>query len=202
MGAQLLSGDTLNATGIDMKLSLIIGALRERCPFFSGRVSGLAAREYLPSVLPVLPAAFVMQAGEEAATQQSATDYWQTVTEAFAVVVVLDATSAANGEDTAFDSLEEVKTQLWKALLGMRPEKDGNIIVYTGARLLEMAEGRLCYQFDFTCDREINEEMTRQHEELAALKAFHQMEIDLDLIAADGRPDGNIDYRGVTTFPT
>jgi hypothetical protein len=185
-----------------MKLSLIIGALRERCPFFSRRVSALAAWKYLPSTLPALPAAFVMPGEEAAAAQQSATDYWQTVTEAFAVAVLLDATPAENGEDTAFDSLEEVKAQLWKALCGMRQEEGGDIIVYTGARLLEMADGRLCYQFDFACDREIHEEMTRQHEELAALDAFHQMGIDLDPIAADGRPDGNVDHHGVITFPT
>lgn len=185
-----------------MKLSLITGALRERCPFFSGRVSTLAAWKYLPSTLPTLPAAFVMPGEEEAAAQKSATDYWQTVTETFAVVVLLDGASAAKGEDTAFDSLEEVKAQLWKALAGMRPEEDGHIIVYTGARLLEMTDGRLCYQFDFAWSREIHEEMTRQHEELAALEAFHQLAIDLDPIAADGRPDGNVDYRGVVTLPT
>ena len=185
-----------------MKLSLIIGALRERCPFFSGRVSGLAAWKYPPPAFPTLPAAFVIPGEEVAAAQQSATDYRQTVTDAFAVVVLLDAGPALNGNDGAFDTLEEVKTQLWKALLGMRPEADGHIIVYAGCRLLEVADGRLCYQVDFTCDREIDEEMTRQHEELAALEPFHQLEIDLDPIAADGRPDGNVDYRGVITFPT
>lgn len=185
-----------------MKLSLITGALRERCPFFSGRVSTLAAWKYLPPTLPTLPAAFVVPGEEEAAAQQSATDYWQTVTENFAVAVLLDGASAAKGEETAFDSLDEVKTQLWKALAGMRPEKDGHIIVYTGARLLEMTDGRLCYQFDFAWNREIHEEMTRQHEELAALGAFHQLVMDLDPIAVDGRPDGNIDRRGVITLST
>lgn len=185
-----------------MKLSLIIGALRERCPFFSGRVSGLAAWKYPPSVFPTLPAAFVIPGEEEAAAQQSATDYRQRVTDAFAVVVVLDAAPALNGDDGAFDTLEEVKTQLWKALLGLRPEEDGHIIVYAGSRLLEVIDGRLFYQVDFTCDREIDEEMTRQHEELAALETFHQLTIDVDPIAADGRPDGNIDHRGVITLPT
>lgn len=185
-----------------MKLSPLIGVLRERCPFFSGRISTLAAWRYLPPTLPTLPAAFVMPGEEEAATQQSATDYWQTVTEAFAVLVLLDATPVLNGDETAFDSLDEVKAQLWKALLGMRPEPDGNIIVYTGSRMLEMTDGRLCYQFDFTCDREILEPMTRQHEELAALETFQQLDIDLDPIAENGRPDGNIDNRGAITFPT
>lgn len=184
-----------------MKLSLIIGALRERCPFFSGRVNALAAWKYRPSTLTDLPVAFVVLAEEKAAAQQSATDYWQTVTEAFAVVVALDAAPVINGEETAFDSLETVKAQLWKALSGMRWEEDGHIIVYTGARMLEMEEGRLCYQFDFACNREIHEEMTRQHEELAALDAFHQLAIDLDPIAADGRPDGTVDRRAIITVP-
>lgn len=185
-----------------MKYSLIIGALRERCPFFSGRVSGLADGRYLPSALPTLPAAFVVPTGEVAATQQSATDYWQRVTESFAVLALLDGAPALNGDETAFDSLEEVKTQLWKALLGMRPEKDGHIIVYTGARLLDRVDGHLCYQLDFACDREIHESMTRQHEELAALDTFQQMDMDLDAIAAEGRPDGTLDRRAVITFPT
>lgn len=185
-----------------MKLSTLIGALRERCPFFSRRVSGIAAYTSLPQSIETLPAAFVMLANDTVEAQQSATDYRQTVREAFAVIVVLDAAPALSGDDTAFDTMDEMKTLLWKALLAMRPDADSDIIVYAGGRLLEINGGQLRYQFDFTCDKEIHAPMTRQHEELAALDAFHTLAVDGDPLTADGRPDGNIDYRSVITLPT
>ena len=101
-----------------MKLSLITGALRDRCPFFSGRVSPRAAWKYLPSTLPALSAACVIPGEDAAAAQQTATDYWQTVTEDVAVAGGRDWGPSTNGEDKAFDSLGGGENQVREARWG------------------------------------------------------------------------------------
>lgn len=178
-----------------MKLSLIVAALRARCPMFSERVAGAAEFKNLPETGKMtLPAAYVLPADDTTAPQKSQTDYWQTVTEGFSVVVVLDNTRDFRGQAASYDAIDAVKRSLWKALLGMRPDTDSDIVTYAGGQLLDMDRGRLYYQFDFTCAMEITEEMTRQQDELDALDAFNEMDVGVDFIDPGNGPDGSIEH--------
>ncbi|OAT74896.1 hypothetical protein A9B99_17055 [Mangrovibacter phragmitis] len=178
-----------------MKLSVIIGAIRGRCPVFGGYVAGAAEFKGLPETGKMrLPAAYVVPLEDAALEQKSQTDYWQVIREGFSVIVVLDNSRDQRGQAASYDAVEEVKLALWKALLGMRPDEGSDIVIYAGGQLLDMDRGRLYYQFDFTCDREITEDMTRQQEELDALDAFTGMDINIDYIDPGDGPDGNIEH--------
>lgn len=186
-----------------MKLSIIIGALRGRCPFFSGNVAGSAEFKNIPETGKMrLPAAYVIPADDNPAPQKSQTDYWQRVTEGFSVVVVLDNTRDQRGQAASYDAIDEVKKMLWKALLGMRPDENSDIVVYAGGQLIDMDRGRLYYQFDFTCDMEIGEDLTRQQEELSKLDEFKTLSIDVDFIDPGKGPDDVIEHHTEITLPT
>lgn len=186
-----------------MKLSLIIGALRGRCPFFENNIAGAAEFKTLSETGKMkLPAAYVIPAEDIVTPQKTQTDYWQTVTEGFSVIVVLDNTRDLRGQAASYDAVDGVKKMLWKALLGMRPDSDSDIIVYAGGQLLDMDRGRLYYQFDFTCDMEINQEMTRQQEELDALDEFRFVHMDVDFIEPGNGPDGNIELHTEINLPS
>ncbi|WP_336702556.1 phage tail terminator protein [Pantoea dispersa] len=179
-----------------MKLSPIIGALRNRCPFFELNIGGAAEFKNLPETGKMkLPAAYVIPTEDSPAEQKSQTDYWQVIKEGFAVVVVLDNTRDLRGQAASYDAVDDVKHMLWKALLGMRPDDDSDIVEYAGGQLLDMDRGRLYYQFEFTCDREITSEMTRQQEELDELDEFTEIDVDVDLIGKDQKPDGIIEHK-------
>ncbi|MFK8256862.1 hypothetical protein ACFL9S_03655 [Erwinia sp. AnSW2-5] len=178
-----------------MKLSPIIGAIRGRCPFFANNVSGAAEFKNLPETgKMLLPAAYVIPVEDIAGEQKTQTDYWQVIKEGFSVVVVLDNTRDERGQAASYDVVDTVRAELWKGLLGMRPDEDSDIIVYAGGQLLDMDRGRLYYQFDFTCDREINVEDTRQQEELDSLDDFREIGINIDYIDPGDGPDGIIEH--------
>ncbi|MFT4271283.1 MAG: hypothetical protein QM578_09745 [Pantoea sp.] len=178
-----------------MKLSPIIGALRNRCVFFNKNIAGAAEFKSIPETgKMLLPAAYVVPTEDVVAEQKSKTDYWQVVREGFSVIVVLDNTRDQRGQAASYDAVEDVKLMIWKALLGMRPDENSDIVEYAGGQLLDMDRGRLYYQFDFTCDREISEDMTRQQEELSELDEFKTIAFDVDYIGAGQKPDGNIEH--------
>ena len=155
-----------------MKISPIITALRQRCPMFDGRVAGASEFKPLPEGAKLaLPAAYVIPLDDNAEEQRSQSDYWQSITDGFAVIVAIN-----NGQDergqAANDLVEVSREVLWKALLGWVPEEKYEGIVYEGGNLLRMDRGVLYYQFEFSARFEIGEQQTRQWDELEQLPAL------------------------------
>jgi len=178
-----------------MKLSLVIAALRARCPMFAGNVAGAAEFKSIPETGKMkLPAAYVVPTEDVTAEQKSLTDYWQNVTEGFAVVVVLDNTRDERGQAAGYDAVHDVRREIWKALLGWEPDEDAGPVAYSGGQLLDMDRGRLYYQFEFMLTREITEEDTRQQDDLKALDELKTVEIDVDYINPGNGPDGIIEH--------
>jgi len=178
-----------------MKLSNVIAALRTRCPMFEGRIAGAAEFKSLPETGKMrLPAAYVVPTEDITAEQKSLSDYWQNVTEGFAVIVVLDNTRDERGQAAAYDVVHDVRAELWRTLLGWQPEDNGGPVAYAGGQLLEMDRGRLYYQFDFTLVREIQEEDTRQQQDLNTLDDFKSAGIDIDYIDPGDGPDGKPEH--------
>lgn len=91
---------------------------------------------------------------------------------------------------------------LFEALLGWNPEEGGKPIVYDGGTLLDVNRHELSYQFDFVVETEINEEDTRQYDELGDLDEFKTLSIDVDFIDPGNGPDGNIEHHTEFTLPT
>lgn len=178
-----------------MKLSLIIAALRARCPVFENRVSGAAEFKALSENAKLkLPAAYVVPAEDTTGEQKSQTDYWQSLTEGFAVIIALDNRRDLRGQAAAFDAVDDIRAGIWKALLGWQPDADADPISYAGGQLLDMERGVLLYQYDFTRQREITEQDTRQQDDLDALDDLKTLSIDVDYINPGDGPDGIIEH--------
>ncbi|MDX7478664.1 phage tail terminator protein [Enterobacter roggenkampii] len=186
-----------------MKLTPVIAALRARCPVFENRVAGAAQFKDLPEVGKMkLPSAYVVPGDDSPGEQKSQTDYWQTLREGFSVIVFVSNGRDERGQFASFDVVHEIRRMLFKALLGWNPEEGGNPIVYDGGTLLDVNRHELSYQFDFVVETEINEEDTRQYDELGDLDEFKTLSIDVDFIDPGNGPDGNIEHHTEFSLPT
>ncbi|WP_442890196.1 phage tail terminator protein [Arsenophonus sp. PmNCSU2021_1] len=117
-----------------MKLSPIIAALRTLCPRFENRVGSVSQYEDLPNCGKLaLPAAYVIPGEDVVGEQRSQTDYWQSLTESFYVVVILNNARNQQGHYPSVDTLNEVRSEIWRALLGWQPEPGCGAINYAGA---------------------------------------------------------------------
>ena len=100
-----------------MRLDPIIAALRRRCPSFENRFAGAAEWAGLTEdEAPALPAAYVVPLAEDAGGNESQVGYQQTVTNTFAVIVLVSNVCDERGQK-AFDSLEDLRLELFRAIL-------------------------------------------------------------------------------------
>nr|WP_216819476.1 hypothetical protein [Gilliamella sp. N-G2] len=166
-----------------MKLSHIVHTLRHFSPSFEGRVGGAAEFSAIKDTAFLkLPAAYVVPLDDRAEDNKSQTDYWQNVTEGFGVIVVLKPLDE-RGQHEAYDIVENIKTELWRALLGYEPSPAHYPIQYDGGDLLDLDRGRIFYQFNFSSVREVGFDDTRQYFDLNA--------IDNPITDPDYQPDPN-----------
>lgn len=166
-----------------MKLSHIVHTLRHFSPSFEGRVGGAAEFSAIKDTAFLkLPAAYVVPLDDRAEDNKSQTDYWQNVTEGFGVIVVLKPLDE-RGQHEAYDIVENIKTELWRALLGYEPSPVHYPIQYDGGDLLDLDRGRIFYQFNFSSVREVGFDDTRQYFDLNA--------IDNPIPDPDWQPDPN-----------
>jgi hypothetical protein len=181
-----------------VKLSLIIGALRLRCPTFANRVAGAAEFKPLPEAAKLrVPSAYVIPLDDNVGENKSQTDYWQDVTDEFAVIIVVDNTADERGQSAAHDIIHDLRADLIKALVGWEPDPNYNAIQYEGGNLLDMDRARLYYQFEFSASFELNAEDTRQWDDLEELAEFETLDVRVDFIDPGEGPDSNIEHHTV-----
>lgn len=131
-----------------MRLSPIVQALRERCPSFETRVFGLADFTDLDQATSVaLPAAFVLPLDEDVRNLSWGTNVRAEIFERAAVVVALAQTDPRG--QAAYDSLHDIRAELWGALVGWRMDQDSGPFAPDGGELLDMDRSRFLFQFDF-----------------------------------------------------
>lgn len=189
-----------------MKLTPIIAALRGRCPFFENRVSGAAQFKNLPDAGKMaLPSAYVVPGDDSPGEQKSQTDYWQTLTEGFSVIVFLSNSRDEVGQWASFDAVHDVRNIIFKALLGWNPDDRGNPITYEGGTLLDVNRYELTYQFDFTVETELVVDDTRipdEFNESDKIGDLRTLAIDVDFIDHESKaPDGNIEHHIEVNLP-
>lgn len=166
-----------------MKLSNIVHTLRHFSPSFEGRVGGAAEFSAIKDATFLkLPAAYVVPLDDRADDNKSQTDYWQNVTEGFGVIVVLKPLDE-RGQHEAYDIVENIKAELWRALLGYEPSPLHYPIQYDGGDLLDLDRGRIFYQFNFSSVREVRFDDTRQYFDLHVF--------DKPIADPDHQPDPN-----------
>lgn len=182
-----------------MEIEIIIQALRERCPIFSGRVGGGAQLKMLPenSSLPV-PSAFVVPLDDNPAPSQSLNVIRQPLVDSFAVVVALSNAADERGQGCV-SLVNSVRVELWGALLGWCPSDEYEGIIYEGGSVIVMDRARLWYQFEFSSATEIGPELSWQETELIGLPHFDGANFRADFIdpadpnLASPGPDGRIE---------
>lgn len=185
-----------------MKLSLVIEALREIATSFKGRVGGAAEFKAIENVSQMeAPSAYVVPTGDTAGQQQSQTDYDQLVTEGFAVIVALDNRADQRGQKAAFDAVNDIRAEIWAALLGWEIDKNTYAIEYEGGQVISINRALLYYQFDFSAKREVSDEDTRHGADLDKLPRLQTVMIDVDFASPGSEPDGEIEHHEEIHFP-
>ena len=88
---------------------------------------------------------------EEASGNESRVAYQQTVTNTFAVIVLVSNACDERGQK-AFDSIEGLKLEIFRGLLSWRqePADEFGEIVYSGGQVIYLDDARLAFQFEFS----------------------------------------------------
>lgn len=183
-----------------MKVSSTIQALRERCPSFNTRIFGAAEYQNLVNAInpEQLPAAYVFTISENPKVLQSLENsYYQEIDATIAIVLVVSSEDIRG--QSALDNAEDLKEEVFKAILGWAPFGDVNCkYEYSNYQLLDssMCPAALFIQLEFSCPYVIDVGCTRIPAQLKAdTSALHSVGVDVDMISKNDRPDGQIDAK-------
>jgi len=144
-----------------MKIGPVVLKLRLAKTRFNNNIAGAAELSFALRGTLKEEMAFVVQLAENASANTLDSSVNQLVTERFGVIVALN--NGVSDRDktglTAYDSLFDVRAQLWKALLGWEMEDAETLISYSGGRVIGINKAQFWYQFEFqfgtridTCD--------------------------------------------------
>jgi len=185
-----------------MDVSSTIKALRQRCSSFGGRVFGLAqmAAKDLETINPEEhPSAYVACIREDAmdvtVTENS---YRQEVSATVAVYILV-----ANQDDRAQTSAaeaEQLKEEIFKAILGWAPSDDHNsIYIYEDMQIFVNNRAFLGIQLNFSIIYALGPDDTRIPDQQAEdFGNFDTLNMSVDKIETPpGAPDGREDARVV-----
>lgn len=184
-----------------MKVSSTIQALRERCPSFNQRVFGAAEYKNLSNVISpeALPSAYVFTITENPQTlQRTENHYYQEIDATIAVVLAISS-SDVRGQ-SALDIADDLKNEVFVAILGWAPLGDKNCkYQYSNYQLVDntMCPAVTFVQLEFVCPYVIDVDCTRIPNQLNEdTTELHTIGIDVDMIK-DNKPDGQIDAKVV-----
>lgn len=156
-----------------MRLMPVIRALRERCQLLEGRVGGAIEWSTLDRLeIQKYPAAYVVPKGAIPSGNESATGYLQTVTNNFAVIVMVAKTDARG--QGAYEQLDELEASVFKSILGwqMEPKDEHTEIVFERADLIYADRDRVAYQLEFSFETVLDTSDTYQGVELTELSSY------------------------------
>jgi len=164
-----------------MKVNSTIQAIRERCPSFNGRVYGMASfalmtPDAVKGLKPEqLPACYVLCKDETAETEQrSENSYYQTITATIAIICLVsnqtvegESVSTDNRGQVAAERLEDLKQELFKALLSWSPTDDP-LAIYSYDRfdVLRITPAVSVFELDLISTYAIEVNSTRQPDQL------------------------------------
>lgn len=179
-----------------MKITPILTQLRAQCPGLANHISVgvdlalLQGNADLPT-----PSAHVTPLADLASNSTAQNLATQPVRDRFEIVLVLDATDATK----ALDLLHELRAELWRALVGFKPDSDYSAIVYDGGELLSINSSRVFYRLRFFAEFQLGRNLPSQpaeswHErELDGLSSFTGVTVRVDAIDP---ADPNLKYPG------
>lgn len=180
-----------------MKLKPIVEELRNECECFESRVFGIAEyAQIADSTAPEdLPAAYVIPLTETPMEPLSSTRYQQTVEFNFAVVLAISNATDEQGLN-AWERADDLKKAVFAAILGSDDTgSQRDWIQYEGLSIVELNRAFLAVQLEFSCNYDIKDDETRHGKDIDRLGRFLRMYADIDVIGADGKPDGKIEAK-------
>lgn len=183
-----------------MDLNLVITQLRKYAPSFGGtRVAGAARFKLINENTKLgTPCCYVIPIGDQPEGSQSQNSVRQKLTDSFAVIVCIDNSADERGQASSA-SVESVKRELWKALLGWRPTLEYNGIAYEGSSLQSLDRAQLWHQFEFSAEMDITPEDGWEEGALERLPVFNTAHFDVDVIEPIAQPapgpDGRIEFQ-------
>ena len=166
-----------------MKLAPIVAELRAKCVSFSSRVhASVEFADIKERTAMSLPCAFVLPISETAdePTFADGTQYRQHVEQSFGVAVFVKPERADRTGLDAFDLVEELKSEVFRALVGWSPDDDHDAITYEGMSILEFNRAFLAVQLEFAVTYDVTDEDTRHGVDLASLPPFDGVDLDVD----------------------
>lgn len=185
-----------------MKITALLTQLRNHCPGLANQVAVGVDLALLQGngALPT-PSAHVTPIADPASpgTAQNATR--QAVRDRIAITLVLDASDGGR----ALDQLDDLRAELWRALVGFKPGAAYNPIEYDGGELVSLTATRLFYQLRFFAEFQLGRNLASQpaetwrERELDGLPSFAGVTVRVDAIdPADPNlkhpgPDGRLE---------
>lgn len=144
----------------------VVGDLSDLCPSGRGGIDWDAVAE---SAKLDLPAAYVIASVDATDDNETQNTVIQRVTDQFAVVVVLEATDERGQE--ANDLLHDIRTELWRALIGWKPAPEYMALEYGRGSLLHISRARAVYQMTFVAAFQLGRNLPQEPAETWAEQA-------------------------------
>jgi len=134
-----------------MKLGKIALKIRLANTRFGINVAGAAELELALNYTLMKECAFVIPLGEDAKENTEDNSIDQIITERFGIIcaVKCDTTQADKTGLIAMDSMFDVRTSLFKAILGWQIQEAVSIITYRGGKFLGIDGAYLWWQYEF-----------------------------------------------------
>ncbi|QIA01892.1 MULTISPECIES: phage tail terminator protein [Pseudomonas] len=153
-----------------MKISPILTQLRAQCPSLAGHIAtgvDLALLQGDPN-LP-MPSAHVLPLSDVASASSSQNSLSQPIRDRFEIILALDATDATK----ALDLLHDLRAELWRALVGFKPDSNYSAIVYDGGETVSINSSRAFYRLRFFAEFQLGRNLPSQPAE-----SWHERELD------------------------
>lgn len=185
-----------------MKITPILTQLRAQCPSLADHISVGVDLALLQgnSALPT-PSAHVLPLADLASNSTAQNLTTQPIRDRFEIVLALDASDPTK----ALDLLHDLRAELWRALVGFKPDTDYSAIVYDGGELLSINSSRAFYRLRFFAEFQLGRNLPSQpaeswyERELDGLSSFTGATVRVDAIdPADPNlkrpgPDGRVE---------
>lgn len=134
-----------------MRIVPIILRLRAANTRFKNNIGGAAELDLARKNTLKADLAFVVPLNEDTTANANDNNINQTITERFTVIIALanDTSQADKNGIIAYDLLHNVRSEIFRALLGWEIYGAESMIYYAGGQLLNIHAAYLWYQFDF-----------------------------------------------------
>lgn len=179
-----------------MKLGPIIVQIQRECPSIK-LVAGALSVDLQQKVSEgVLPAAYVVRLDETASPNEvGSNDYEQDIEEGFGVVIMLDNSKRDARGQFASDTLEDIRTELIRALVQWSPDDAHELIEYEGGSVLDIGRDRIAYSFEFRTGTTLTVEDTWRNVAYDRTGGFNLIHVDVDLEPPDGTPEAGFEVK-------